>query len=99
MEFRWRAPNGRKCSGTIGIKSLVFGVGDRNEATSMVVPHAYFGHPTLLGSTAMLLAHGRGRQMLLAHLCASDYLKGTLYEFTRRFDIDLLIVQNGFAYR
>ena len=72
------------------------GLSDRDEETSMVVPHAYFGHPDIewIGRRAFgtLTRTPDVTQRIYA---LADYLKGTLYEFTRRYDLDLLIVQNA----
>ncbi|MDA9776789.1 glycosyltransferase family 4 protein [Rubripirellula sp.] len=72
------------------------GLSDRDPATSMVVPDAYFGHP----ESAWINRHAFGTRTRTPEVtqriyALADYLKGTLYEFTRRFDLDLLIVQNA----
>ncbi len=72
------------------------GLSDRDEETSMVVPHAYFGHPDIewinRRSFGSLTRVPDVTQRIYA---LADYLKGTLYEFTRRYNLDLLIVQNA----
>src|SRR6056300_1510753 len=72
------------------------GLSDRDPATSMVVPDAYFGHP----ESAWINRHAFGTRKRTPEVtqriyALADYLMGTLYEFTRRFDLDLLIVQNA----
>ena len=72
------------------------GMSDRDEEASMVVPHAYFGHADIewinRRSFGSLTRTPDVTQRIYA---LADYLKGTLYEFTRRFDLDLLIVENA----
>jgi len=72
------------------------GLSDRDPSVSMVVPHAYFGHPDIqrighysFGSLT------RSSDMTQQIYSLAQYLKGTLYEFTQRFHLDLLIVQNA----
>lgn len=72
------------------------GLSDRKSDVSMVVPHAYFGHPDI----EWINRHSFGSRTRTADVtqriyALADYLKGTLYEFTRRFDIDILIVENA----
>ena len=72
------------------------GLSDRKSDVSMVVPHAYFGHPDI----EWINRHSFGTRTRTPDVtqriyALADYLKGTLYEFTRRFDIDILIVENA----
>ena len=69
---------------------------DRSPDVSMEVPHAYFGHDEIkwinqrvFGTTT------RDPEVTRRIQALADYLKGTLYEFTRKFDIEILIVQNA----
>ncbi len=72
------------------------GLSDRDEETSMVVPHAYFGHPDIEWINRRAFGTRTRTPDVTQRIYAlADYLKGTLYEFTRRFDLDLLIVQNA----
>ena len=72
------------------------GLSDRDEDTSMVVPHAYFGHPDIEWINRRAFGTLTRTSDVTQRIYAlTDYLKGTLYEFTRRFDLDLLIVQNA----
>ena len=72
------------------------GLSDRDEDTSMVVPHAYFGHPDIEWINRRAFGTRTRTPDVTQRIYAlADYLKGTLYEFTRRFDLDLLIVQNA----
>ncbi|CAD77534.1 glycosyl transferase group 1 [Rhodopirellula baltica WH47] len=72
------------------------GQSDRDKATSMVVPHAYFGHPDIEWINRRAFGtRTRTPDVTQRIYTLADYLKKTLYEFTRRFDLDLLIVQNA----
>ncbi|MEM1226082.1 MAG: glycosyltransferase family 4 protein [Planctomycetota bacterium] len=72
------------------------GLSDRDRETSMVVPHAYFGHPDIEWINRRAFGtRTRTPDVTQRIYTLADYLKGTLYEFTRRFDLDLLIVQNA----
>ncbi len=72
------------------------GLSDRDEDTSMVVPHAYFGHPDIEWINRRAFGTRTRTPDVTQRIYAlADYLKGTLYEFTRRFNLDLLIVQNA----
>ena len=69
---------------------------DRSPDISMHVPHAYFGHPDNLWINERVFGSGRRAPDVTQRIYAiADYLKGTLYEFVRRFDIEILIVQNA----
>ncbi len=71
---------------------------DRSPDISMCVPEAYFGHPEIQWINERIwgklvrdpLVSQRIRDL-------STYLKDTLYEFVRHFDISVLIVQNASA--
>lgn len=72
------------------------GLSDRDEETSMVVPHAYFGHPDIEWINRRAFGiRTRTPDVTQRIYALADYLKGTLYEFTRRYNLDLLIVQNA----
>lgn len=72
------------------------GMSDRDEDTSMVVPHAYFGHSDIQWINRRAFgALTRTPDVTQRIYALADYLKGTLYEFTRRYNLDLLIVQNA----
>ena len=72
------------------------GLSDRDEDTSMVVPHAYFGHPDIEWINRRAFGTlTRAPDVTQRIYALADYLKGTLYEFTRRYNLDLLIVQNA----
>jgi len=72
------------------------GLSDRDTETSMVVPHAYFGHPDIQWINRRAFGtRARSADVTRRIYALADYLKGTLYEFTHRFDLDLLIVENA----
>lgn len=72
------------------------GLSDRDTASSMVVPHAYFGHPDIEWINRRAFGtRTRTPDVTQRIYTLADYLKGTLYEFTRRFNLDLLVVQNA----
>ena len=72
------------------------GLSDRDPDTSMVVPHAYFGHPDIQWINRRAFGTLTRTPDVTRRIYAlADYLKGTLYEFTRRFDLDLLIIENA----
>ncbi|WP_168563940.1 glycosyltransferase family 4 protein [Crateriforma spongiae] len=72
------------------------GLSDRDKDSSMVVPHAYFGHPDIQWINRRAFGtRTRTPDVTQRIYTLADYLKGTLYEFTRRYNLDLLIVQNA----
>ncbi len=69
---------------------------DRSPDISMSVPQAYFGHPDNVWINERVFgARTRSPEVTRRIYAIADYLKGTLYEFTRKFDIDLLIAENS----
>ena len=65
------------------------GMSDRDEETSMVVPHAYFGHPDIEWINRRAFGTRTRTPDVTQRIYAlADYLKGTLYEFTRRYNLD-----------
>jgi glycosyltransferase involved in cell wall biosynthesis len=72
------------------------GVLDRDPGVSLCVPEAFFGHAEnrwineqLWGRTRRCPEASRRIRVL------TEYLKGTLYEFRDRFDLDILVVENA----
>jgi glycosyltransferase involved in cell wall biosynthesis len=69
---------------------------DRSPDISMHVPHAYFGHPDIEWINQHVFGRRHRTPEVTRQIFAiSDFLKGTLYEFTRKFKIDLLIAENS----
>ncbi len=69
---------------------------DRDARVSMTVPEAFFGHHDNIWINER--AFGQlTRSPELTHRIyeVSEYLKGTLYDFVEKFDIEILIVQNA----
>lgn len=74
------------------------GRNDRHPDISMCVPEAYFGHPESKWINERIWGHTR-RDLLVSRRVRemAEYLKGTLYSFVDRFNLDLLIPQNILA--
>lgn len=69
---------------------------DRDPKASMLVPEAYFGDPVNIWINERAFGKLTRTSTLTQRIYElSEYLKGTLYEFVKRFDIDILIVQNA----
>ena len=69
---------------------------DRDPATSMLVPEAYFYHPENVWINDC--AYGvrtRSPELTRRIYDLSDHLKQTLYEFVEKFEINLLMVENA----
>ncbi|QDU64684.1 Alpha-D-kanosaminyltransferase [Planctomycetes bacterium Pan216] len=72
------------------------GILDRADDISMLVPEASFDHPDIakmneeaFGTTT------RSRELTRSIYDMAEYLKGTIYQFVERYNIDILIVQNA----
>lgn len=71
------------------------GVLDRSPGVSMCVPEAFFGHSENRWINEQLWGRTtRGRDASRRIRELSEYLKGTLYDFRDRFDLDILILEN-----
>ncbi|HVO40377.1 MAG TPA: glycosyltransferase family 4 protein [Spirochaetia bacterium] len=71
---------------------------DRNPDRSMLVPEAFFGHPSVEALTrALFSSQKRSRMITDALHSQKDFLKDKLYEFIDRFDIDLIIPENALS--
>ncbi len=69
---------------------------DTHPDISMLVPHAHFNNPDIEWINQRVFGRTTREQDVTRRIYAlSDYLKGTLYEFTRRFQIEILVVQNA----
>ena len=69
---------------------------DRDPATSMMIPHAYFGHPDIQWINDRIWGVTTRDQEVTRRIYAiSDHLKRGLYDFTGKFEIDILIAENA----
>jgi glycosyltransferase involved in cell wall biosynthesis len=69
---------------------------DTNPDISMLVPHAYFGHPDIQWiNDRVFRVTTRQPEVTRRIFNMADHLKRSLYEFTRRFEIEILVVQNA----
>ena len=69
---------------------------DTDPAVSMLVPHAYFGHPDISWINERIFGRStRDPEVTRRIFALTEHLKRTLYEFVRKFDIEILIVQNA----
>ncbi|MCD8481560.1 MAG: glycosyltransferase family 4 protein [Verrucomicrobia bacterium] len=72
------------------------GLSDRAADVSMCVPEAHFGHPEIVWLNQHLWGRSRRDPLVSQRVRAvTDYLKSTLYEFVRRFEIDVLVPENA----
>lgn len=68
---------------------------DREPAVSYCVPEAFFGHPENLWIQERIWGHtARSREVTDRIHVLAQYLKSTLYEFIKRFDLRILVFQN-----
>ncbi len=71
---------------------------DRDVEASLLVPEAFFGHPSTEALTrALFSAQKRSRLLTNALHSQKDFLKDKLYEFLDHFDIDLIIPENALS--
>ncbi|TWT31296.1 Glycosyl transferases group 1 [Posidoniimonas corsicana] len=69
---------------------------DTDPEVSMLVPHAYFGHPDIQWVNDRIFGVSeRDPEVTRRIFALAEHLKRSLYEFVRRFDIEILIVQNA----
>ncbi len=69
---------------------------DTDPSVSMLVPHAYFGHPDIDWINERIFGRPtRDPEVTRRIFALAEHLKRTLYEFVRKFDIEILIVQNA----
>lgn len=72
------------------------GVLDTDPNISMMVPHAYFGHTDITWINDRIFGvRTRDPDVTRLIYAISDHLKRTLYDFTRKFGIEILICQNS----
>lgn len=69
---------------------------DTNPDISMLVPHAYFGHSDIQWINERIFGRtSRDPEVTHRILAISEHLKRAIYDFTRQFNIEILIVQNA----
>ena len=69
---------------------------DTDPGVSMLSPHAYFGHPDIQWINQRVYGRGyRDAEVTRRIFALAEHLKRSLYDFTRKFDIEILIVQNA----
>ena len=74
------------------------GRSDRQPEITHCVPEAYFGHPENLWINERIWGRTRrSRQVSDRIRDMAIYLKGTLYNFVEKFNIEVMIVENAFA--
>lgn len=69
---------------------------DTDPNVSMLVPHAYFGHSDIDWINQRIFGRSKRDPDITRLIYAiSDHLKRSLYDFTRKFEIEILIIQNA----
>ncbi len=68
---------------------------DRDERLSLCVPEAFFGHPENLWIAQRIWGQTVRDRLVTDRIHAlAGYLKSTLYDFVRRFDLNILVFEN-----
>jgi len=74
------------------------GLCDRPENLSFIVPEAHFAHPAIVETYEGAFSNRNRPQKLTRDIRdLAEYLKTQLYEFTIKFDIHVLLVENALA--
>ena len=69
---------------------------DRDPDVSVEVPHAHFGHPDIVSINERIYGRlTRDSEVTRRIYAISEHLKKTLYDFTRKFDVEILIAENS----
>jgi mannosylglucosylglycerate synthase len=69
---------------------------DRDLASSMLVPEAFFEHPENVAINQAVFGHlRRSAEVTRKIQNMADMLKRTLYDFVERFAIDILVIENA----
>jgi glycosyltransferase involved in cell wall biosynthesis len=72
------------------------GLLDRDAAVSHCVPEAHFEHPENVWINQRIWGHHHRDPLVSRRIHdMAGYLKSTLYDFTKRFDISILVAQNA----
>jgi len=85
--------------GRLGHQCFYFaGLSDRDPALSYVVPEAHFAHPMIEKIyDAAFQNRTRARSLTGEIHDLAEHLKDQLYEFTKRFDLHMLLIENALA--
>ncbi|HKJ33406.1 MAG TPA: glycosyltransferase family 4 protein [Balneolales bacterium] len=71
---------------------------DRDREHSMCIPEAYFGHPEIQWINARIWDHTSRSPLVTRRIHdIAEYIKSRLYDFVRKFDIDILFIENALA--
>lgn len=74
------------------------GKSDRSPDVSHVVPEAYFGFPENVWINERIWGEERRSRLVTERIRdLAEYLKGTLYRFVEKFELDVLVPQNALA--
>ena len=74
------------------------GRSDRHPDITHSVPEAYFGHPENRWINERIWGQTRRSRLVSERIREmANYLKGTLYDFVEKFNIEVLIAENAFA--
>lgn len=69
---------------------------DTDPAVSMLVPHAYFGHSDIQWVNDRVWGRTERNPEVTRRIFAmAEHLKRSIYDFVRKFDIEILCVQNA----
>jgi len=69
---------------------------DTDPGVSMLVPHAYFNNPDICWINERIFrSTHRTPEVTRRILAISEHLKNTLYEFTKKYSVEILVVQNA----
>lgn len=72
------------------------GLLDRDESISMSVPYAYFKHPDIEWIDDRVYGRRQRTPDVTQRIWSyAEFLKTTLYEFKKRFDVEIFVVENA----
>lgn len=71
---------------------------DRDRETSMCIPEAYFGSPEMQWINARVWEHTSRSPLVTRRIHdIAEYIKSRLYDFVKKFEIDILFIENALA--
>jgi glycosyltransferase involved in cell wall biosynthesis len=74
------------------------GMLDRSPDVSLCIPESFFGHPENVWINDCIWGKSRRSPLVSRRIRdLAEYIKGTLYEFVKRHDISILIVENALS--